>query len=153
MTNPIKSEPAALAGFLPALATGIIQLLGEFKVPVTQGQAAAIVSLIAVIAGFWVRSRVSPVKPPEPPQAPPSDKTPPTGTHRLLGVVAALGIVGCSSTPAKPPCDPATAARLAAVCVLDVQTECVDRGVPEEDCIPLKECQLAADERQRECLQ
>jgi hypothetical protein len=139
----LSKEPAALAGFLPALATGIMQVLAEFKVPITAGQATAIVSLIAVIAGFWVRSRVSPV---EKPKAPPSDKTPPTGTAipvssvppaaAFLLVCIALSQQACSGAQKPQPkgCEALDYAALSASCG-DDEAEC-DRLISERE----KEC-------------
>lgn len=63
-----------------------------------------------------------------------------------------MALVGCGSAPLKPPCDDATAGQIAAVCAFRVQTECVDRGIPEDACEPLKECNEKADKRQAGCL-
>jgi hypothetical protein len=57
----LTKEPAAVAGFVPAFVGGLMQLLTEFNIPITAGQATAIVSLLTIALGFWVRSRVSPV--------------------------------------------------------------------------------------------
>lgn len=57
----LQREPAAVAGFVPAFVGGLMQLLTEFHIPITAGQATAIVSLLTIALGFWVRSKVSPV--------------------------------------------------------------------------------------------
>jgi len=49
----------------------------------------------------------------------------------------ALLLIGCSSPP---PCDPTAYTATIAECTARVQTECVERGVPEEDCKLLTEC-------------
>ena len=146
MTNPIKTEPAALAGFLPALATGVMQLLATFKVPISTEQATAIVSLIAILAGFWVRSRVSPVqsrKPQDPPAKPPS--VPP-----VVAAMVGLLLVACAAKPEAPPCDPATALQLSAEAALAGE-RCAAADVPEGECTELAAVNKRADERQALC--
>lgn len=63
--------------------------------------------------------------------------------------------ISCAATipPPKPGCDDASAARIAALCYARVQAECVNRGVPEEECGVIKACDEEADARQKECLQ
>ena len=57
----------------------------------------------------------------------------------------ALLLVGCG--PPAPPCDPSYVPTVAE-CAARVQLECVDRGIPEESCPVLTEC----DERiERSC--
>lgn len=76
MQNPLKSEPAAVAGIVPP----ILALAASFGLDITAEQLAGIVSVATVLLGFWVRSRVSPVeKPKDPPTGnPPKDDPPPT---------------------------------------------------------------------------
>ena len=72
----------------------------------------------------------------------------------MLGcVIAEVLFVACGAAPLKPPCDEATAMKMAAVCAARVQTECVDKGIPEDQCAALIECDDAADKRQNECLE
>lgn len=90
-----QREPAAVAGFIPALVGGILQLLVEFKIPVTAGQATAIVSLLTIALGFWVRSRVSPVaKPKDPPASPPSASSVPPVAAMLALLLLCVSCAG-----------------------------------------------------------
>lgn len=75
---------------------------------------------------------------------------------------AALCLVCCATSkpPAKPEakperveCTTEAEAKRAAACYLRVKTECVDKGVPKEDCQALKDCNKAADARLEECRQ
>ncbi len=68
----------------------------------------------------------------------------------LLMVVAIAGIIACASE-LPPPCDSGTAAAMAATCSARVQVECVDKGVPPDQCAALEECDKAADDRQTKC--
>ncbi len=73
---------------------------------------------------------------------------------KLLLFVAALFAAceshGCSSER-RPPCDAATAAAMASSCAARVQTECVAKGVPQEECTVIAECDKAADDRAAFC--
>lgn len=59
MQNPLKSEPAALAGLVRA----IIYVAIAFGAKVTPEQLAAIVVAVELATGIFVRQRVSPVQP------------------------------------------------------------------------------------------
>jgi hypothetical protein len=61
----------------------------------------------------------------------------------------AFGCAGCATE--KPPCDATTVAAMAAACAARVQTECVGKGIPREECTVIAECDKAADERQAQC--
>jgi hypothetical protein len=71
---------------------------------------------------------------------------------RLLPLAFA---VGCASKEAKAPerkdCTPEAAVELAAACYMRVKTECVEKGVPKEECIAIEQCDEAADARLKEC--
>lgn len=67
-----------------------------------------------------------------------------------IGRATVLLALSCSAT-SDPPCDPTTAAAIAATCAARVQTECVAKGVPEAECTIIAECDRAADERQAKC--
>lgn len=67
-------------------------------------------------------------------------------------IAICLVLVGCTAQPPKPPCDEATAAQMAAACALRVETECVAKGIPEDQCTVIDECDTAAEKRQNECL-
>ncbi len=67
----------------------------------------------------------------------------------LALTLTAFGCAGCSSQ-LPPPCDPVTAANLAAQCGLAGET-CAAHDVAEGDCIELMECRQRADERQAYC--
>lgn len=67
----------------------------------------------------------------------------------------ALSGVGCvqvaCSSQLPPPCDSATASEMAAQCAIQVQLECVDKGITEDDCEVVKECDKAAHDRTVSC--
>lgn len=69
----------------------------------------------------------------------------------LLAFACAL-TQGCASAPAKAPCDPVTAAKMAASCAAASEL-CVRQGLTKETCPARTECIKAADARQAECLQ
>jgi hypothetical protein len=58
----------------------------------------------------------------------------------------------CAATPSKPPCDEETAASMMIRCAVRSELECAQKGIAEEDCPAVKECDAAADKRQAECL-
>ena len=70
----------------------------------------------------------------------------------MKALALCLVLVACTEQPPKAPCDEATALQIAAACALRVQTECVDKHVPEDQCAALQECDDQADKRQAECL-
>lgn len=70
----------------------------------------------------------------------------------LTFCLVAIGCSGCGAAPLKPPCDEATALQMGAVCAFRVQTECLDHGVPENECEAVRECDEKADARQRKCM-
>lgn len=65
-------------------------------------------------------------------------------------LLVALALLGCATVPEKPPCDQATAARLALEAALAGE-ECVAAGTPEEECIELSEVNMRAEERRIFC--
>ena len=83
------------------------------------------------------------------PSRPPGEKGKGGDAVRLAALLALVG-AACASQP-EPPCDSATAAGMAAACTLRVQTECVERGVPREECKLIDECDRAARERTERC--
>lgn len=70
-----------------------------------------------------------------------------------FGALCLTILVACAASQEKPPCDEATAAAMAAKCAVRAELECVQKGISEEDCPVVKECNEAADKRQKECLQ
>lgn len=69
----------------------------------------------------------------------------------LLLVGCTTTVVSCSSGVRQPPCDAATARQMEMSCFARVQTECVDKGVPEEQCGVIAECDALADARKNRC--
>jgi hypothetical protein len=74
-------------------------------------------------------------------------------TKTILALALAL-LVACGGKPqvVAAPCDEGTAAQLAALCGARVELECIQKGIAEELCPVVKECDEAADKRQAECL-
>ena len=56
-----------------------------------------------------------------------------------------------ASKPERQGCTPEAATEIAAACFLRVKTECVDKGIPKEECTVIAECDAAADKRAEEC--
>lgn len=65
------------------------------------------------------------------------------GARPIACAVVVLAL-GCGQAP--PPCDPARYAVTLGECAARVQTECVDRGIPESDCAVLAECDRRIEE-------
>jgi len=69
----------------------------------------------------------------------------------VLALLLVVPLSACSAAPPKPPCDPATLAGIVAECTTRIELECVSKGVPEEECVALKECDARLDARAEEC--
>ena len=57
-------EPAALLGVATGLAKAVIMLVVYYGVTLTDGQIAAVVTLVPLLVGFWQRTQTSPVAAP-----------------------------------------------------------------------------------------
>lgn len=68
----------------------------------------------------------------------------------LVGGCSSVAVVSCDDS-LPPPCDAATARQIEMSCFARVQTECVDKGVPEGSCEAIKECAALADARHERC--
>lgn len=68
------------------------------------------------------------------------------------GALAFLMLVGCAPAVDQPPCDAATAQRMAAACAMRTEIECVQAGLTEENCHVISECAEQAKKREQECL-
>jgi hypothetical protein len=72
-------------------------------------------------------------------------------TIAAIGLVQACATSKPASKPERQDCTREAAAEIAAACFLRVKTECVEKGIPQEECPAIKECDAAADKRAEEC--
>lgn len=143
--NIWNREPARLVALLQAaIALGI-----AFGLKLSPVQVGAITAFFALALGELTRSQVAPV-PKEPPKPPSAGKA--VGLAGAIGLLALLTGCSAASSQMPAPCDDATAAKMAALCGARVQLECVQKGIAEELCPVIKECDEAAQKRETECL-
>lgn len=140
---PSRYQPwvAAALVFLPELAAQVTGDRTELDL-----MESVLLALALLVPGGDSKDPPGPT-PPRSPAIPPPPRMP------TLALMFALVLSGCASTNDKPPCDSATAARMASECALRTELECVQAGLSEEECHVISECDAQAEARKAKCLQ
>lgn len=147
------------------VGTGLETLGTKLKIASLVGIGQRVEALFAdvpkMIRGSRATAMLKTVRLPPPPNDDDLPPTPRTGAGAApLGMLLLAGALSLSQTscggsipPPKPGCDDDSAAQIAALCFSRVQTECVNRGIPEEECGIIAACDEEAANRKKECLQ